>query len=63
MRLGERQEWSGVIGVALALVGVPAAADEGGVGLSAIKIADFEGSLRRFPLIPPGTPDPYTPPR
>lgn len=26
-------------------------------------VTDFEASLKRYPPIPPGTPDPYTPPR
>lgn len=26
-------------------------------------VTDFEASLRKYPPIPPGTPDPYTPPR
>jgi arylsulfatase len=26
-------------------------------------VADFEASVKRYPLIAPGTPDPYTPPR
>ena len=39
------------------------ATPNGWVGVPMMKIVgDFEESLRKFPPIPPGTLDPYTPP-